>query len=428
MPRRKASDADPVPVSISVDSLTQDLIKTLNASGDGTKAYLFGDHREHTTGIVIPSLAFQWLIGGVNVLPIQRCIGISGLPKSFKSTLNIEIGNWFLAQNGIHVVLDAESKTSATMLEAMVRRSPDLEAAARARRIFKEVTSIERWQEQVVASVKFARKVADRPVNDRVPIYISIDSLNGRSSELSQERIQKDGYAEDRGFPVEAMKITRFFKALSLAGTISNLGYVQHLVQDLSAGPGYHGPSWKESGAIIAAYQSSIHLRVTKGKALPPKASHPFAPLPGVPVEGYTLWLTAERSCLGPDRRTICVDVLWQYEMTPQGPKQYLWYDWPGSLGHLIFSMKYDEHALKHQREALDQVVHFAAARSNRVNCEELGLENATLSEFGAALESHPEIRKKLDIFLGIVMYSPIQSADITPFLSSDADETENGA
>lgn len=427
MPRRKSSKLDAATVP-DVDQLCHNLVQTLNALGGGGKAYLYGDHMLHTAGISIPSIAFQWLIGGVDVLPVQRCVGISGLPKSFKSTLNIEIGNWFIAQNGVHVVLDTESKTSATMLAAMVRHDPKLHEWAAKRRLFKEATSIERWQEQVLASLKFAKTVADRPAGSRIPIYISIDSLNGRSSESSQARLMKEGFVEDRGFPVDAMKITRFFKSLSLSGTLATIGYVQHLVQDLSAAQTYGGPVMKESGAVIAAYQSSIHIRVSKGRALQTKATHPSAPRPDVPVDGYTLWLTAERSCLGPDRRTISVDVLWQYVDEDGQPVQYMWYDWDGALGRLLIDLKYGDRLVKHERDALEQALVFTQVKSQRVSCDELGLDHATPTEFGRAIASHPDVAARIKRFLGISSYPTVQHADVASLLaesslSDDEDE-----
>ena len=299
------------PDVVSVDDVTQSLIGVLNKSGNGTDAYLQDDHKLRTSGLRIPHLAFQWLVGGVDVLPIQRCIGISGLPKSFKSTLNMEIGNWFLSSGGIHIAVDNEGKTSAEMLRAMTAYDPSIAALASKRRVFKETGSVEEWQNIVTDAIKMARKTADRPKGQRIPLYVSIDSLNGKSSESLQEKLMKEGNAEDRGYPLDAMKISRFFKGLSLLGTTMNLGYVQHMMQDIGA-QGYNGPVMKESGAVIASYMSSVHLRVAKGKAVPPKATHFSAPQVGPPIEGYTLWLTTERSCLGPDKRTLPVEILWQ--------------------------------------------------------------------------------------------------------------------
>lgn len=399
----------------SVDDITKDLISTLNKAGGGSDAYLQGEHTERTFGIKIPYLAVQWLLGGTNVIPNQRAIGISGLPKSFKSTLNMEIGNWYMEQGGIHVALDNEGKTSASMLDAMTRYSPKVLELAKSRRVFKETGSVEQWQEQVTAAIKYARKNSDRPAGSRIPIYVSIDSLNGKSSQSTQDKIAKEGSAEDRGFPVDAMKITRFFKSMSLLGTTMNIGYVQHLMQDLGAAPGYNGPVFKEAGAVIAAYQGSAQLRVVKGKALPTKATYFGAPTIGPPIEGYTLWITAERSCMGPDKRCVPVNILWQYVEKEDGSsEQVMWYDWDAALAFLLVDTQYAEKGYtSYEREKLKKVLQFSQPKTNIINCDELKLSGASMSEFGHSIRMNPEVSERLAKMLNIVRFPDVQQAEL---------------
>jgi hypothetical protein len=398
----------------SVDEVTQSLIGTLNKSGNGSDAYLQDDHKLRTNGLRIPHLAFQWLVGGVDILPMQRCIGISGIPKSFKSTLNIELGNWFLKAGGLHVAIDNEGKTSAEMLRAMTAYDPEVAALATKRRVFKETGSVEQWQNIVTDAVKMARKTADRPKGQRIPIYVSIDSLNGKSSESQQEKLMQEGSAEDRGYPLDAMKISRFFKGLSLLGTTMDLGYVQHLMQDIGA-QSHNGPVMKEAGAVIASYMSSVQLRVSKGKALPTKATHFSAPQVGPPIEGYTLWITTERSCLGPDKRVLPVDILWQYVEKPDGGvDQIMWYDWDGALGSLLVNTQYAEKGYtKYEKDRLAAALKFSQPKTNKINCQELGLAEASLSEFGKMIRTTPEVLTKLTKYFNIVSYPDVQEADL---------------
>ncbi len=407
--------ARPKATAISgIDDITQSLISDLNKEGTGTQAYLQGSHAQHTWGPLIPHLAFQWLVGGINVLPCQRHIGVSGLPKSFKSTLLMDIGNWYLRAGGMHVALDNEGKTSASMLDAITAYDPETEKLAVTRRIFKETNSVEEWQSMVTAAIKRARKVADRPKGQRIPILITIDSLNGKSSDASADKIKKEGSADARAFPVEAAQITRFFKGTGLIGTTANIGYVQHMVQDLGAPPGYGGPAYKESGAAISSYQGSVHLRVKKGQAYD-KASHPAARIIGPPIEGYTLWLQTERSCLGPDHRTLGVDVLWQYIDREDGPPQQLmWYDWDGALGRLLVEMAYNDKMLHaFDRDRLEATLDFTQPTTGHVNCKELGLEDVSFTEFGKAIQNTPEVREKITKYLRIFKYPDVQEADV---------------
>lgn len=399
----------------SVDDVTQSLIGVLNKSGNGSDAYLQNDHKLRTNGLRIPHLAFQWLVGGVDVLPMQRCIGISGIPKSFKSTLNIEIGNWFLKAGGLHVAIDNEGKTSAEMLRAMTAYDPEVAALAAKRRVFKETGTVEQWQNIVTDAIKMARKTADRPKGQRIPIYTSIDSLNGKSSESLQAKLQKEGSAEDRGYPLDAMKISRFFKALSLLGTTMNLGYVQHMMQDIGA-QGYNGPVMKEAGAVIASYMSSVHLRVAKGKAVDTKATHFSAPQVGPPIEGYTLRLKTERSCLGPDQRHLDVDILWQYVEKDDGTiEQVMWYDWDGALSRLLVYIQYGDKNgyTKYEVNKLVEALKFSQPKANKINCAELGLVEASFSEFGKKIRTTPETLAKLTRYFNIASYPDVQEADL---------------
>jgi hypothetical protein len=422
---RKDQSAEPVgdaPSGNEVDDIVSDFISTCNGKGTGTKAYLQGQHAQSTWGIKIPYLAFSWLVGGSTVLPAQRLIGFSGATKSFKSTLKTEIGNWFIAENGLHIDLDNEGKTSASMLDAMTWFSTSSLVKDGKRRIFKETGSIDEWQVQVTEALKKARKLADRPKGQRVPIFITIDSITGKSSEDAQEKIMKEGSAESRGFAVDAMKTSKFFSALSLLGTTCNLGFVQHLVQDLSAPPGYNGPVMKEKGAVTAAYLSSLNIRVSKGQSLR-MADHPFALQKGPPVEGYTLYLNAVRTCIGPDGNVLPVDILWQYVDQEDGTsKQAMWYDWYGALGNLLLNMKYNDKQklYEHEKEKLDKALYFVQPKPKRVKCEELGLDGVTASEFGKAIETNPEIRSRIAKLLNVVQYPHIQEANIDVLSTDD--------
>ena len=402
-----------IPTS-SVDDLASELVEEYNKLGTGSKAYLQGEHGVNTWGVKIPHLAPQWLFGGSDVIPAQRFIGLSGLAKSSKSTLFVELGNWYIMSGGMHVYIDNENKTSPDMFEAMARfYGNDAMAQIMKRRVFVPTGSVEDWQRRMSAAIDKARAIADRPKGERVPILITIDSLSARAAEKTQEQISDEGSAQARSFPVEAMQISKYFKAVNLIGTTSNLGFVQHLTQDISAPPGYNGPVMKESGAAIATFASSIHLRIQKGKAQK-MAEHSDAPTKGPPVEGYTIYVQTERSCVGPDKRKIQLDLLWQYvEQEDGSTKQVMWYDWNSALGDLLLSMKYeDKKAYAYEKERIDRMLMFTQPKTGRVNCAELDLKEASTAEFGKAIEGNPEVREKVSKLLNISKFPDVQQSD----------------
>lgn len=408
MARPKASP------TTSIDDLVGELVEDYNKLGTGSKAYLQGEHAGNTWGIKIPHLAPQWLFGGSDIIPVQRFIGLSGLAKSSKSTLFVEFGNWYIMANGMHVYVDNENKTSPDMFDAMGRfYGEEIAARIAKRRIFVPTGSVEDWQRRMSAAIDKARLMANRPKGERIPILITIDSLSARAAEKTQETISDEGSAQARSFPVEAMQISKYFKAVNLLGTTANLGFVQHLTQDISAAPGYNGPVMKESGAAIATFASSLHLRIQKAGAIK-IASHFDAPAKGPPIEGYTIYVQTERCCFGPDKRKLGVDLLWQYvEQDDGSTKQFMWYDWNSALGDLLLRMKYeDKKAIVYEKERIDRMLEFSQPKTGRVNCAELGLKEVSTAEFGKAIESNPEVREKVSKLLNITKFSDLQLVD----------------
>ncbi len=414
---------------LEAEGLAADLLNTMNQLSTSTKAYVLGDHAEHTWGIPIPNLAFQWVIGGSNVFPCQRYLSISGPPKSFKSTLAVQLGVWHVQAGGIYVPIDNESKTSATMLEAMTWWC--LDEAQQRRILFKETKSVEEWQKIATGIIEKAQKDPERPKGARVPIYLAVDSLMGTAAEEAQEALMKEGHAEARGYPLEVMAVTNWFKRISLTGTTMSVGYVRQLKEAMNAGHG--GPQFKETGGAQAAFACSLSLRVTKSQTPDSFATHAALPHPNIPGEGYTLWLKSDLSCLGPDKRTLAVDVIWQYvdqEYTDEAGekrnrrRQIMVYDWAGALGRLLFQTKYDDKKKGYTAEIdqLNEALFFSQAKHNRIKCEKLGLECATFTEFGLAIEANPEVRQRISDYLNISQYRTVQEADIDKLAPKAAD------
>lgn len=396
------------------DDVVSDLLGTVNRHATSSQGYLQGDHAQHTWGVPIPAMAFQYLIGGSNVLPMQRFIGISGEAKSFKSTLQVEIGNWFIKDGGVHLYLDTEGKTSPTMLEAMSRA-----AGTGARRIYKQAANIQEWQTILTKMIEKARDAYRRPVGKRVPIFIAIDSLTGTSTEDADRNLRKEGAAAERGYPVEAAAITNFLKAFNMLGTTASVAWIQHMKQALDqTGAGYGGPLMKETGAKAAQFSCSAHIRVNKGGTVR-KGSHPGAPLPDYPVEGHTLFLKTELSCVGPDKRVLPVDLLWQYVPDQDGNRvQHMWYDWDGALGNMLYSMKYSDKwkpaLYEAEKTELNDLLGISeGSKASVVSCKRLDLKDVSFTEFGKAIRDNEEVAAQVSRFLRINRYPAVQEADI---------------
>lgn len=410
-------------VAVTAEGAAASIISSLNKNAKGSLCYQIADHYKYTYGVRVPHLIFQWMIGGSNILPMQRVYSESGAPKSFKSTLAVEIGSWFVLDNGIFFDLDNESKTSATMLEAMTwwRMTPEQTA----RIIYQETRSVEEWMQKILGIIAYVRTLPPAPKGQRIPVYISLDSLTGKASEDTQEEMIKEGEAKARQFPVTIMQITNFIKALDLTDITLSFGFVRHAKPSMD--PNDH-QKLKEAGGFQASFASSISIMMKKVAEFE-GASHPALPHADIAYSGKTIRMWSEMSCLGPDKRTIEVDILWQYvdheftetdeagnEVKRQGQKQIMLYDWAGALGEHLWMLKYGkdtERCCDTDKERLGKFLEFTAT-GKKIKCEELGLDGASFTAFGKAIEGNPEVRKRVAGFLNITNYQNVQNADIS--------------
>jgi hypothetical protein len=301
------------------------------------------------------------------------------------------------------------------MLDAMTWKHADERVSGGRRRSFKPASSIDEWQAMVTENIKKARAVANLPKGSRIPLLVTVDSLSANTTEDKQANLIKEGSAQARDYPVEAMQTAQYLRAMQLTDTTMNVSFVQHLMQDISAQGGYGGPKFREKGAAGAAFATSLGVIAKKGAEFI-VAEHDGAPVKGPPVEGVTLFLEAIRGCLGPDGRKLAVDVLWQYVRNDDGTKrQVMWYDWHGALGRMLRDWKYSDKVKKfaYELEELDSALLFTQPRANRINCKELGLEEVSLYDFGKAIETNIEVRDRIQRYLGVAEFPTVQDADI---------------
>lgn len=489
----------------TVDSVVSSFLDVSDKSG-GSRAYLSGDHAERTWGVPIPHLVLQHFIGGSDVLPLQRYIGVSGEKGSCKSTLMVAFGNMFighqepdpetgeLSPQGIHQLMDLEEKLSPEMLRAMVlgdiyprthevRQQMDHlretygeglsefltaqmsedevdqlmrkqegvldaqellqhrmlnyvlaqvrdECAARMarRRIPEGLDSMEDWMEEATDFIGKSKAALSLPKYKRIALMLTADSLMAKATREQKSSVAKEGHAEGRQFPVGHAMLTNYLDAMNLARTPLAFSYVQHMKEKIDAQG--HGKQYREKGATAAGFAASIHIRSKKIGTISIE-SHPGRWIDGPKVMGYTLQLETSKSCVGPDKRRMEVDLIWQYAPTGYDPQdlddrgtprmlfqQVMGFDWDGALGAKLADLKYGKGQLSQfDKERLAEFLHFVVDGKN-FKCEQLGIEKGTCTEFGRAIRQDPQLVRRLQNFLGITRYRSFQSADV---------ETEDG-
>jgi hypothetical protein len=423
--------AKPVVETTALNDLAVSLMGDAQDRATSSNGYLLGDHAENTWGIELPHIAVQYVVGGSNILPLQRWYSAAGKPKSTKSTFQIQVCCWYAMNQGFARYIDAEEKASASMFKAMtwwqflspedpytdsvgnfcfypdtVPRDPDTRMPidmdhpdrvilitphpdpmiqqAKKRLIYTPVTSIDDYQVKFSETLKWARNMVQehperKEKGSRVSIYTVIDSLTGKDYEGNIADVEKEGHAQERSFAgaARANMISSFLRTVSFRGTCMAGGYVRHLATNIGDGSfaSRFEDKHKESGGDLSNYQASVNLRFSKWGEFQ-LASHPAMPISGPPVEGYMVGIDLHFSCLGPDiKRKIQVEVMWQYVEMPDGSAQQIMrYDWPGALGRMLYEDKYSStnKVPKFQQERLDKTIYFVQAKANHVKCEAL--------------------------------------------------------
>ena len=304
-------------------------------------AYRTEEHEDHTFILPIPAkaIAFMWVIGGLNGLPLGRVMGVSGEYASFKSTLLAEVGNWFLTENGVDLNIDTEQKTSATMYQAVRSTVPEVD---RERGLHEQAMSVDDWQ---TIALDFVKQWSEDDVRElgpgqRIPLRIGIDSLVGKEGKEEQEKLLQEGAASERGYATINNKIKKFFAGLDLSGLPVLLTYVTHLKEELDSGrPSYMGKKMKELGGTSPGFYATLVLRCNRGPSIRKTNDE------GELVEGYVLKISCHKTSAGPDGRYIEVPYVWKYvedEDELSGFRQVGWFDWEWALGRLLWRYLYD--------------------------------------------------------------------------------------
>lgn len=412
------------------EEFTRDsLIDSIIAKNKATigAAYRSKDHREYIYGVPIPALPFQWVIGGIDVIPLSRAICISGDYGAMKSTLSMEIGSWFIKHHGVEGRQDTENKTAPTMYDAI---RYDLKEEERAMSTHEHANSSEAWMQGVLNYVELCDSERARacPPGERIPVCVFVDSINGKESESESAQLMEKGHSEARGYATLNNQIKKFFAAVPLFGVPMLLGYTAHLKEEIAQeGSKGHGPRQKEMGGKSASFYATLVLRLRK------TANIDYIGADKIPIEGKLIEIRAHKSSLGPSDRAIHVPCVWRYvedSSHKDGFRQEAWWDWDWALGFLIWRGIYDDKAFSaHERNAFKAIFPASADGGSWTTPKYKELSNIeegqvslfddgeahTMIELGIAVAQRPELLEKIRIMLHIVKCNDVQTIPVIP-------------
>jgi len=363
--KNSSKESPEVQHAAALTSFANTLLGATREGAATQNGYLLGDHAKHSWGLRLRHIVFMHALGGADVFPLRRMIAVSGEPKSMKSTLQIELGTLFAAAGGYFKYIDNESKSSASMFDAMtwwkflapgtmyvhpdgtsypltdsegsfchypesvprgeggwpldmdhkdrqvlIKASTDpMVRSASQRTVYKKTESVDEWQDEVTDLVKGARNiVVAHPITQepghRVPIFGVVDSITGSETDEAMAAMEKEGHAKDRGYEgaARANKIGSFLRALQFGGTCLSMGIVRHLTTAISDGS--FASKFDDKHKEAGGSLANFKASVSLRLSKGGKftmASHPAAPVDGPPVEGYPVRMECKFSCLGPD-------------------------------------------------------------------------------------------------------------------------------
>lgn len=258
-----------------------------------------------------------------------------------KSAKLAEIMRWFNLAGGGAELEEAEDKFNPIWYRSIMG---DEEYE---RMIYNHCTSVEDWQRRLTFGTKSMQNLllgtAEEPGPGRtVPFVLGVDSIMGKSSEETQENILgapgkngkrgKTGTGNaSRGFPIEALVITRYMR--TYPGLLSNWPFSLVLVNHLRINKDDAGNTVRQkAGGEQVNFQESFELELKK------VGGHKKM-IRTADWEGFPLEISNEKNSFGVGHRKIQTRLIWWYEDDPETGKwkQKTIWDWDWATVHMLW-------------------------------------------------------------------------------------------
>ena len=163
-------------------------------------------------GIPTPSIAFEWMIGQ-DVFPLGQVMMIAGKWRTCKSALLYEFMRWVDLCSGVIVFNEAETKFNEQLMQSILGYA-DQERPF----VMNRCNYVEDIQQYTTHYLKDIKRMlvgtAENPGPGlTIPVIMGTDSIAGKSCRESHETL-KDVGEMGRGYPIEALVMSRFIKAV----------------------------------------------------------------------------------------------------------------------------------------------------------------------------------------------------------------------
>lgn len=353
---------------------------------------------ERVVGLPVPAFSLRYALQNT-VWPLQRIVQLTGLPGCGKSTLLDDIMRWHRRFGGRGVLMEAEDKDNADQRRAVLNY--DDKAV-----LVRTCETMEDWQEGLTFFAQKYKRLFDGTATDPgpgriAPICMGVDSTTGKPCRESLDKMKKLGYAT-REFAMEANLISRYMKFLPqliVGYPFSVVGVTHWKPKAEQNGAGQ--PTGVSAGGLAPKFHETLELRLAKVRSFT-RAN--FA--------GYTVQIRTEKNSLGPDKKSIMVDVLWWYEpfeyvdeegVTHTGRRQHTIWDWEAASISCLLSFVKQRGLFAKLMDVCD--LHIDSRHSGRVWSRALDVPSSstvTFRDAGLLLERRPDLLVGLYQLLGI--------------------------
>lgn len=215
--------------------------------------------------------------------------------------------------------------------------------------IYRHADSVEGWQRHLTNAAKFQKArmlgTADEPGPGRtVPVCFGVDSIMGTSSEETQEKIlgskgKKGGRgktgegAASRGFPIEAMVITRYLR--TFPNELRGWPFAVVLINHLKMKQDDQGnPERAKAGGEQVNFQEAFELELRK-------VGGPKKLIRHSTFQGYPVMISNEKNSFGVGQRNAQVRLVWDYKRNQDDGtwEQHTIWDWDWGTVQLLFTL-----------------------------------------------------------------------------------------
>ncbi|MCI0420758.1 MAG: hypothetical protein L0312_16280 [Acidobacteria bacterium] len=366
-------------------------------------------------------LPFEFLVAQ-DGFPLGLIIQLVAKHGIGKSALLAEFFRWFDAAGGGGELKECETKFNPHWYRSIMGDE------SFNRLVVSRCSSVEDWQDKLTFGVRTMKSRLEGTKKEpgpgrTVPIIFGVDSIMGKQSEETQEKIlgkrtakgtrgeTGSGHAS-RGYPIEAQVITRYIR--TIPDELDDWPFSIVLVNHLRITTDDMGNQQRQkSGGEQVNFQESFELELRRAPGPKKIECSQF--------EGFGVEIGCEKNSFGPTHRRIQTRLLWWEVEDPETGdwKQKTVWDWDWSTVHLLWNLIQGDKAsprLKASLKAADFHLECPSisAIENRAWSDTLGMKPkgaAPWHEVGALIRRDAKLMKHLRKAL-FINRRPIMAGD----------------